>query len=188
MRGRCSPFVDVSDGGTPAATPCLMARYKMRQKMFTIGEDFTIEDASGKLAFDVDGKVMRLRETFELKDRDGKVVATIRGKLVSVRPRMDILRGDEVAATVTKALFAPFRSKFRVDVAGGEEIRIDGDIFDHEYSLQRGDKAVATVSKRWFTLTDTYGIDIGADEDEPLVLAIAVALDEMAHDPDEGRG
>jgi uncharacterized protein YxjI len=93
-----------------------------------------------------------------------------------------------VVATITKAIFAPLRAKFTIDVAGGQSLRLDGSIFDHEYSLRRGDDVVAQVSKRWFTFTDTYGIDIAPGEDEPLVLAIAVALDEMAHDPDEGRG
>ena len=165
-----------------------MARYKMRQKMISLGEDFTIEDESGNKAYEVDGKVMTLRETFELKDPRGNVVAKIVGKLISIRSKMDILRGDEVAATVTKAIFAPLRAKFTVDVRGGEDLRLDGSIFDHEYTITRGDAVVAQVSKRWFTLTDTYGIDIAAGEDDPLILSIAVALDEMTHDPDEGRG
>lgn len=165
-----------------------MSRYKMRQRIFALGEDFTIEDASGKPAFEVDGKVLTLRETFELKDARGNVVATIRGKFVSIRPKMDIFCGDEVAATVTKALFSPFHDKFSVDIHGGEDLRIDGDIFDHEYTLERDGTGVARISKRWFSLTDTYGIDIADGEDDALVLAIAVALDEMSHDPDEGRG
>ncbi len=163
-------------------------RYKMRQKMFALGEDFTIENESGNPAYEVDGKVMTLRETFELKDLQGNVVATIRGKLMSIRAKMDILRDDDVVATVTKALFAPFREKFQVEVAGGDDLTIDGSIFDHEYTIARGDKTVAQVSKRWFTLTDTYGIDIADGEDDALLLAIAVAVDEMAHDKDEGRG
>jgi uncharacterized protein YxjI len=161
-----------------------MARYKMRQKMFSIGEDFTIEDEAGNVVYDVDGKVMRLRETFELKERDGRVVATVRGKLASIRPKMDIIRGDEVVASVSKALFSVIGSKFHIELSGGDEIAMKGDIFDHEYTLRRGDAVVATVSKRWFALTDTYGIDVADGEDQPLYLAIAVALDEMAHDKD----
>jgi uncharacterized protein YxjI len=162
-----------------------MARYKMRQKLISLGEDFTIEDAAGNPAYEVDGKVMTIRETFELKDRQGHVVATIRGKLLSIRSRMEIYRNDEVAATITKALFAPLREKFTVDLADGGEIRVDGSILDHEYTLRRGDHVIGQVSKRWFTFTDTYGIDVVEGEDDALVLAIAVALDEMAHDKDE---
>jgi uncharacterized protein YxjI len=157
----------------------------MRQKLISLGEDFTIEDANGNPAFEVDGKVMTLRETFDLKDRQGNVVATIRGKLISIRAKMDIIRNDDVVATVTKALFAPLRDKFSVAMTDGEDLDLDGSIFDHEYTLRRGDDVVAQVSKRWFTFTDTYGIEVAEGEDDALVLAIAVALDEMAHDKDE---
>jgi uncharacterized protein YxjI len=159
----------------------------MRQKLISLGEDFTIEDEAGNRAYEVDGKVMTLRETFELKDPQGNVVATIRGKLVSLRSKMDVLRDGEVIATITKALFAPLRSKFKVEMAQGDDLRIDGSILDHEYTLRRGDDVIGQVSKRWFTFRDTYGIDVVPGEDEALVLAIAVALDEMAHDPDEGH-
>jgi uncharacterized protein YxjI len=162
-----------------------MARYKMRQKLISLGEDFTIEDAAGNPAFEVDGKVLTVRETFELKDRQGNVVATIRGKLLSVRQKMDVLRDGDVVATITKAFFAPLRQNFKVDVAGGKDLDVDGSILDHEYTLRRGDDVVGQVSKRWFTFTDTYGIEIAQGEDDALILAIAVALDEMAHDKDE---
>jgi uncharacterized protein YxjI len=159
----------------------------MRQKLFSLGEDFTIEDASGNPAFEVDGKVMTIRETFELKDMRGNVVATVRGKLLSVRAKMDILRDGDVVATITKALFAPFRDKFKVDLADGGELRIDGSILDHEYTIRRGDSVAAQISKQWFTIRDTYGIEVAAGADDALILAMAVALDEMAHDPDEGH-
>jgi uncharacterized protein YxjI len=47
---------------------------------------------------------------------------------------------------------------------------------------------VAEISKRWFSLRDSYGIDVAPGEDDALMLAIAVAIDEMAHDPDEEKG
>jgi len=45
-----------------------------------------------------------------------------------------------------------------------------------------GDRLAARVSKQWYTFTDTYGIEIAPGEDEGLILAIAVAIDEIAHD------
>jgi uncharacterized protein YxjI len=38
---------------------------------------------------------------------------------------------------------------------------------------------VAEVSKKWFRIRDTYGIQVGPDISPPLALAIAVALDAM---------
>ncbi|MBB4637015.1 LURP-one-related/scramblase family protein [Longimicrobium terrae] len=164
-----------------------MARYKMRQHLLSIGEDFTIEDESGRAVYKVDGKVLTIRETFEITDMHGREVATVREKKLAIRDSMKILRGGETLATVKKALISPFRDRFSVDVEGGDDLDIEGSLMDHEYTIRRGEDVVARVSKSWFSLRDTYGIDIAAGQDEGLVLAVAVALDEMVHDPDEKK-
>lgn len=48
-----------------------MARYKMRQRLISIGEDFTIEDEQGNPVYTVDGKILRIRETFVITDMQG---------------------------------------------------------------------------------------------------------------------
>ncbi len=164
-----------------------MARYTMRQRLLSIGEDFTIEDEHGDPIYTVDGKVLRIRETFVIEDQQGNEVATIREKKLALRDSMTILRGGETIATVRKAWFTPFRDTFEIDMLGGGSIVAQGDILDHEYTLRREGELIAQVSKRWFTLRDTYGIETAPGEDDGLILAIAVAIDEMAHDPDEAK-
>ena len=165
-----------------------MARYKMRQRLISIGEDFTIEDDHGNPVYTVDGKVLRIRETFVIEDMRGNEVATIREKKLALRDSMNILRAGETIATIRKAWFTPFRDKFTIDLKDGHDLIAQGDILDHEYAIQRGGETVANVSKHWFAFRDTYGIEIVAGQDDGLILAIAVAIDEMAHDPDEGKG
>jgi uncharacterized protein YxjI len=45
----------------------MSTRYKIRQKMFSIGDDFWIENQEGERVFKVDGKALRLRETLFLR-------------------------------------------------------------------------------------------------------------------------
>jgi len=165
-----------------------MARYKMRQRLLSIGEDYTIEDERGEPVYKVDGKVLRIRETFVIEDRQGNEVATIREKKLALRDSMKILRGGDTIATIRKAWISPFRDKFTVDVEGGGDLVAQGDILDHEYESRRGSETVARISKHWLTIRDTYGIETAPGEDDGLILALAVAIDEMAHDPDEGHG
>jgi uncharacterized protein YxjI len=165
-----------------------MARYKLRQRLISIGEDFTIEDDQGNTVYTVDGKVMRIRETFVIEDRAGNEVATVREVKLAIRDSMKILRGGQTLATIRKALISPFRDKFGIDVEGGEDMVAVGNILEHEYEIRRGDAVVGRVSKHWFTIRDTYGVETAAGVDDALILAIAVAIDEMAHDPDEGKG
>jgi uncharacterized protein YxjI len=57
-----------------------------------------------------------------------------------------------------------------------------GNLVDHEYEIERDGETVATVSKRWFAVRDTYGVEISSTEpDVVLVLAVTVALDTMSH-------
>jgi uncharacterized protein YxjI len=165
-----------------------MPRYRMRQKLFSIGEDYTIEDDSGRPVYRVDGKVLTLRETFVLEDMSGREVATIREKKLAIRDSMKILRDGRTIATVKKALISPFSDRFDVEVEGGGDLKVKGDLLDHEYEIRRDGSTVATTSKHWFSFRDTYGIDIAPGQDDGLILAVCVALDEMAHDPDEGKG
>ena len=89
-------------------------------------------------------------------------------------------------AVVKKALITPLRDKWDVKVKGGPDLDVQGDFLDHEYSIKQGWNKVAEVSKKWFRLTDTYGVEIDSGQNDILILAIAIAIDMMAHD-DEGK-
>jgi uncharacterized protein YxjI len=156
------------------------SRYQLRQRLFSIGDDYWIEDDQGRRAFRVDGKALRVRQTFVLEDPDGNEVAKIQERKLSVRDKMAIERGDDSLATVRKALVG-IRDRFSIDVAGGGELQTKGNIVDHEYEIDRDGQAVAKVSKRWFRVRDTYGVEIAPGEDDALVLAIAVCVDALSH-------
>ncbi len=81
-----------------------------------------------------------------------------------------------------KALISPLRDRWKVEVVDGPEMDVRGNILDHEYKIEAGREKVAEVSKRWFRIRDTYGVEIEPGQDSALILAIAAALDQMAHD------
>jgi uncharacterized protein YxjI len=58
---------------------------------------------------------------------------------------------------------------------------MQGNIFDHEheYEIHEGRRKVAEVSKKWFPVADTYGVDIVSGVDDIWVLAITVVIDMM---------
>ncbi len=156
-------------------------RYKMRQKMVSIGDDFYIENEDGERAFYVDGKALRVRETLVFRDMQGNDLYTIKEKLLHIKETMDIYRGDEVAATVKKAIISPIRDRWSVRIRDGPDLEVKGNILDHEYSIEEGRERVAQVSKKWFRVRDTYGVEVAPDRDAALMLAVTTALDMMAH-------
>jgi uncharacterized protein YxjI len=46
---------------------------------------------------------------------------------------------------------------------------------------------VAEVSKRWFSWSDTYGVDIREGEDDVLSLASTVVIDMVCHADNKGH-
>ena len=157
-------------------------QYQMREKMFSIGDDYWIENSRGERVFKVDGKALRIRETLILEDPDGDELCKIQEKKMRVRDTMEIERGDDVVATVKKAIISPLRQRYSVDVRGGDDLDVHGNIVDHEYTVERGGDKVAEVSKRWFRVRDTYGIEVAPGQDDALILAVSVCLDRMSHD------
>ncbi len=158
-------------------------RYKIRQNLISIGDDFWIENAEGKKVFKVDGKVLRIRKTLVFEDAVGKKLAQIQQRLLTIRDTMviDDADGNEIAA-VKKALIAPFRDRFSVKVKNGKDLDVQGNILDHEYTVKDESNKIAQVSKKWFTFTDTYGVEIDPGQNDILILAVAVAIDMMVHD------
>lgn len=156
-------------------------RYRMRERLVSIGDDFPIENEVGERVFYVDGKALRLRNTLIIKDMQGHDKYRIQEKMLRVRDTMDIEEADgKVVATIKKALITPLRDRWTVDVAGGPDMEIQGNILDHEYHISRGREEVAEVSKKWFRVRDTYGVDVSPGEDDALILAITAAVDQMA--------
>ena len=156
--------------------------YQMREKMVSIGDDYWIENGAGQRAFKVDGKAFRMRDTLVIEDVAGREVATLKEKMVSVRDVMTIERGGQTLATVKKAMFTPLRERFDIECVNGVKYDIKGKITDHQYEFERDGNQVASVSKKWFRIRDSYGVEIGPNEDVALVLAATVALDQMTHD------
>jgi uncharacterized protein YxjI len=158
-------------------------RYMVRERIFSIGTDFWIEDEAGNRAFLVDGKALSLRETFELKDAEGNLRARIHKRLLAMRDTMDIEDGRGVVATVRPAFFSPVRHRYLVDLAGGEQLEATGNFVDKDWTLSAGDgRAIGQISRQWFRIRDTYGVEVAPGADDALIIAIAVCIDRIHED------
>jgi uncharacterized protein YxjI len=157
-------------------------RYVMKEKFLSWGNDFTIQDDAGRDAFFVDGKVFSLGDQLSFQDMQGNELAFIKEKVFTWGKTYEINRSGTLAAVVKKHIFTFQHCRFTVDVPGPNDLEATGDFLDHEYRFTRGDREVASVSKRWFTWSDTYGIDVADGEDTVLVLAGAVVIDLACHE------
>jgi uncharacterized protein YxjI len=156
-------------------------RYQMREKMVSIGDDYWIEDAHGQKAFKVDGKALRVRDTLLFKDRQGNELCKVQEKKLRVKDSMKVEGPDgDTLAMVKKALISPVRDRWTVKIGNGPDLDVKGNILDHEYHIGEGRDKVAEVSKKWFRVRDTYGVEIEPGQNEILILAVTVCVDQMA--------
>ncbi len=161
-------------------------RYVLKQKLFCWGDDFCIKDDQGQDAFYVDGKAFSFGDKLSFQDMAGNELAFISQKLLAWGPTYEIYRGSELAAVVKKALFTFIHCKFTVDVPGPDDLEAEGNFLDHEYSFTREGRTVAAVSKQWFSMTDTYGVEIAEGEDDVMILASTVVIDMVCHGDRKG--
>ena len=160
-----------------------MGRYRLAQRWFAFGDDFAVEDEDGREAFFVDGRAFSWGKKLSVEAPRGHEVAFIAQRLLAWGPTYEITRDGVLAAVVKKQLFTFLRCRFAVDVAGPDDLEAVGDFLDHEYELVRGGDVVATVSKAWWSWTDSYGIEVADGEDDVLALCVAVVIDLCCHQP-----
>ena len=161
----------------------MSTRYKIRQKMLSIGDDFWIENQEGVRVFKVDGKALRLRKTLFFEDMNGNKLCKIQERLLAIKDTMVVEDPDgNQMAIIKKGLIAPLGDHWTVNVRGGPDLDVQGNILDHEYSINERRKKIAEVSKKWLSLTDTYGVEIDQGQNDILILALAIAIDMMSHD------
>ena len=159
-------------------------RYKMRQRIWTLRDRFNIEDENGDPTFQVVGRLFSIGDKLSFEDMEGNELAFIAQRLISMRSAYDIQRDGETFATVVKNITL-FRDKFTVDVPGPNDYKVTGNFFDYDYRFEREGRDVASVSKQFFSLSDTYGVDIVEGEDDVIILATAVVIDLVSHDDED---
>jgi uncharacterized protein YxjI len=151
--------------------------YLIRERLFRLAEDSDITDEHGRPVLQVAGKIFSLRNRLVLRNPEGHEVAQVHRKLAAMRPTYQISVAGREAAEVRKHFVTPFGDRFTIDVPGPDDLEMAGDLVDHEYTIRRGDQTVATISKRWFSMRDTYAVDVAEGENDLLILASVLALD-----------
>ena len=151
------------------------------RKLLAWGKDFVIRDDAGRDCYRVDGRVLSFGDKLSLQTMDGQEVAFVAQRLLSGGWTYEIHRGGKPFAVVKEKLFTLFHFQFTVDVPELDDYHATGDPFSHEHTFQRSAGPVAHVSKRWFTIADTYGIDVADGEDDVTILAAVAVIDLCTH-------
>ena len=126
-----------------------------------------------------------MRDTLKFKDLQSNTLCQVQQKVARIKDTMDIdsPNGKKVAV-VKKAIISLVRDRWTVKVGNSPDLDVQGNILDHEYKIREGHTKVAEVSKKWFRVRDSYGVEVAPGQNDVVILAVTVVVDIMAH---EGR-
>ena len=152
-------------------------RYQVRERLFRLGEDNDILNEAGRPVFEVDGKVLSLHGLMLVNDPSGAEVGRVSRQLVSLLATYDIALAGGLNAEVHRRFSSPLHPKWTISVAGGADMEMTGNFSGHDFILTENGQTIATVSKAWISLADSYGVDIAEGQNDLLILCSVLALE-----------
>jgi uncharacterized protein YxjI len=156
-------------------------KYIMKDKFFSLGDNYEIKTEDEKLAYTVQGKFLSFGNKLDVLDASGKKLAFIEQKLLSMMPRYRLYKGGLMFAEVMQK-FTWFKKNFLLDVPGPNDYTIKGDFWGHKYKFYRSGKVVAKVDKKMFSWSGTYGVDIIEGEDDLSIISTVIIIDLVSND------
>ena len=163
----------------PDWTEALGNRYRMVEKLASIGDDFFIQNDQGQRVLKVDGKALRMRDMVVFRDMQGNELCKVLQRSARMRDTMEIQnpQGQRVAL-IMRSMITPLRDRFMVKIGSGTDLDVRGNILSHEYRIGN----IAAVSRKWFRLRDSYGVEIAPGHNDVVILAVTVCIDQMTTD------
>lgn len=148
-------------------------RLYAKEKVFTLRDKFRFFDENENDVYLVEGKLWSFTKQLTMTDALSNEVAFIREQFLTWMPKFHVFVDGVEVAEIRKH-FTFFKPKYSIDCKGWE---IQGDFLNHDYSIMKDEKQIATIHKKWLTWGDTYEIDIADPADAVLVCSIVLCID-----------
>ncbi|WP_440897015.1 LURP-one-related/scramblase family protein [Amphibacillus sp. Q70] len=150
-----------------------MSRLYIKQKVFSLGEQFTIKDENQVDKYFVRGSFLSIPKTFEIEDMNGDHVAAITKKVFSLLPKFFVEVDGKDILTIAKE-FTFFKDSYRID---SSNIQVRGNWWDKHFEVFRQGEKIAHVNKKWLTWGDTFEVDVYDEDYQHIAIAIVIAID-----------
>ncbi|RPJ65919.1 hypothetical protein DRW07_14015 [Alteromonas sediminis] len=155
-------------------------KYRINQKFFSLTDSFTIEDERGAVAFTAKGKLLSVSSSQTLFDQNERPILQIKRKYLSLLPACRLVNIDGSEWLIKKRFWPFWTSRFTIDTPEGQ-LEMTGNLWQHEYEITRQGQRLASVSKKLFSFTDSYGVDIVDTSLTPQLLATVIVVDRIQH-------
>ena len=160
-------------------------RYRLVQNLAAIADPVLVQTDDGTVAFKIETTQREMLDVLVLRDMEGDARCFISGFQAVPAAAAEVLGNDgRPLARVSRTPISALRDRFEIDHSSGDVWIAIGDVGIREFTLESPKGHVADVSRRWFLLPSSYGVEVPTGQDDALVLAVAVAIDQLTHDFD----
>jgi uncharacterized protein YxjI len=155
-------------------------KYKIRQKIFSLGDNFTVKNEYDEDILTVAGKIFSLGNKLKIYDLHDNELFYIEQRLFKLLPEYFIYKeGSEVAHL--KKEFSFFKPKININSYFGT-FSIEGDVIHHNFFISQDGIQVAEVSKKLFSFTDDYTLELFIDNNTDFLITLVIVIDQILHD------
>ena len=155
-------------------------RYVIREKILSLGDNFTIKDSNENDIFRVRGKLLSLGNKLRLYSMDDSELVYIEQKLFRFLPEYHIFMNNSFAALVKKEL-SFLKPKLYIESTFGN-YTVEGNIFAHNFQINKDGYSIAGIYKKLISFTDSYEIEISESENQAFILSLVIVIDQIFHD------
>lgn len=156
-------------------------KYHIRQRAWSLREEFIVRDQGGKAAFKIKNRFFHIGDHLIIRDLATHAkVARVKQKLFHVRPHYTIYRDGNLWAHLREKFLHFDGERFKIQLKNGSVYHIDGNIWNWDFTVtnERGD-LVAEIGQRVSILRDYYGVDIAQGVDVPFIIALAITIEKI---------
>ena len=158
-------------------TRLLEERARVMKELGYYGESFssTEQSSDGDLSSysfhmaDQGSDTMEKEKNVFLASSKGNELYEINKSLAHVHKTFEIKKGGTVVATIQQALMSMFGQKFTITAANGDQLKVTGNWRAREFHIQQNGADVIQVSRKYFSMHGSYGIQIRPGFDVPMV-------------------
>ena len=148
-------------------------RLLFKQRFFSWFDSYDIYDEDGNTVFTVEGK-LAWGHCLHILNAAGEHIGTVQQRVLTFLPKFELYIGEEYYGCICKE-FTFFAPRFTLECSDWE---VNGSFMEWDYAIvDAAGQQVASVSKELFHWTDTYVIDVAAEENALYALMVVLAID-----------
>lgn len=155
-------------------------RFVVKQRILSFSDSFVIYDENKRPAYRVEGKLFAFGDKLKIYDMNNRQQVYIEQKLFRLLPEYHLYENRKRVAVVKKG-FTLLRPRFSIESQSGS-YTVKGNVFAYNFRILKEGSVVARVDKAFFAFKDTYSVEIAPGEDEALLLAMCIVIDQTLHD------